>query len=158
MIPQLEEICREAMRVDKLGDDLDGTIGGGDVSEATTDVCRNDDVVTLIRKTLPEIEHLVVMKATDDDGWDSSLLEDAIGTLVSNFLIAAARIYSAPRETRREKRAATITPATRTSLEISTFFHHLQRNFCCGTRMENQPPSIPRTKRALRRLMMPLKR
>jgi hypothetical protein len=102
MIPQLEEICREAMRVDQLGDNLDGTIGG-DVSEATVDVCCNAEVVTLIRKTLPEIEKLIVYKATDDeDGWHAALLEDAIGTLISNFLIAAARIYPAQRETRRD--------------------------------------------------------
>jgi hypothetical protein len=101
MIPQLEEICREAMRVDQLGNDLDGTIFG-DVSEATIDVCDNDEVVTLIRKALPDIEKLVVMKATDEDGSDSSDIEDAIGTLISNFLIAAARIYPAQRETRRD--------------------------------------------------------
>jgi hypothetical protein len=102
MIPQFEEICREAMRVDKLGDNLDGTIRG-DVSEATIDVCCNDDVVTLIRKALPDIENLVVMKATDEeDGWHAALLEDAIGTLISNFLIAAARIYPAQRETCRD--------------------------------------------------------
>jgi hypothetical protein len=101
MVPQLEEICREAMRVGKLGNNLDGTIGG-DVSEATIDVCRNNEVVSLIRKTLPEIENFVVMKATDEDGSDSSDIEDAIGTLISNFLIAAARIYRAQRETRRD--------------------------------------------------------
>jgi hypothetical protein len=102
MIPQLEEICREAMRVDQLGDNLDGTICG-DVSEATIDVCDNDEVITLIRKALPDIENLVVMKATDEeDGWNAAILEDAIGTLISNFLIAAARIYPAPRETRRD--------------------------------------------------------
>ena len=105
MIPKLEEICREAMRVDQLGDDLDGTILG-DVSEATIDVCDNAEVVTLIRKALPNIEKLVVMKATDEDGSDSSDIEDAIGTLISNFLIAAARIYPAPQETRREDNAS----------------------------------------------------
>jgi hypothetical protein len=95
-IPQLEEICREAVRIEELGDDPEGTI-----SEAASDVSFNDDVITLMRKAIPEIERLVVLKATDEeDGWYSSLLEDQIGALISKFLIASARIQKVTRKTR----------------------------------------------------------
>jgi hypothetical protein len=100
MIPQFEEICREAMRIDELGDDIDGE-DVYNISELTIDVCCNHDVVAIIRKALPEIQRHMVRSATDEEDRRHSIqLEDTIGMVISNFLIAAARIQHAARETR----------------------------------------------------------
>jgi hypothetical protein len=104
MIPQLEEICRLAMRIDELGDRIDGE-DVYNISEPTIDVCCNHDVVAIIHKALPEIQYHMVRSATDEeDKWNSRQLDDKIGMLISNFLIAAARIQHvrSPRRSRKK--------------------------------------------------------
>jgi hypothetical protein len=95
-IPHLEEICREAVRIGELGDQIDGE-HVSNISEGYLAVCENDDVIAMIRKALPEIESLVILKATDEDESDSLDLEDKLALIISTFLIASARIQRVPR-------------------------------------------------------------
>jgi hypothetical protein len=104
MIPEFEEICREAMRIDELGDSIDGE-DTCNISELTIDVCCNADVAAIIRKALPKIQYHMVRSATDEeDKWNSYQLEDTIGGVIANFLIAAARIQHvrSPRSRRKQ--------------------------------------------------------